>query len=139
MLFSLFKRVCIWVARFVQWRKKWAADSTSFPQLQNWSAEYWKLCLNLCSLKWLKPILRRIRNFSPDGLFMLKTFLAFGLMKIDKCILKISKRAEFRISRSNLFDSLITDWKKNFLKKLCYIRCYVIWVSSSVHFTATWY
>ena len=40
-------------------------------------------------------------------------------MKFNKCFLKISKEAELRISRSSLFHSLITDGKKEFLKKLC--------------------
>ena len=40
-------------------------------------------------------------------------------MKFNKCFLKISKEAELRISRSSLFHWLITDGKKEFLKKLC--------------------
>ena len=43
---------------------------------------------------------------------MLKTLLEFGLMKFNKCFLKISKEAELRISRSSLFQSHITDEKK---------------------------
>ena len=39
-------------------------------------------------------------------------------MKLNKCFLKISKKAELRISRSSLFHLLITDGKKEFLK-LC--------------------
>ena len=50
---------------------------------------------------------------------MLKTLLEVGLIKFIKCFLKISKEAELRISRSSLFHSLITDGKKEFLKKLC--------------------
>ena len=118
-LFSLFKMVCFWVVKFTQWRKKWAVDSILFPQLHKGSTESWKLCLNLCCFKWLKPILRYVRNFSPNGLFMLKTLLEFGLIKFNKCYLKISKDAELQISRSSLFHSIITDGKKEFLKKLC--------------------
>ena len=40
-------------------------------------------------------------------------------MKFNKCFLIISKEVELRISRSSLFHSLITDGKKEFLKKLC--------------------
>ena len=50
---------------------------------------------------------------------MLKTLLEFGLMKFNKCYLKISKDAELQISRSSLLHSLITDGKKEFLKNLC--------------------
>ena len=78
-----------------------------------------KIVFKLCSFKWLKPILRLARSFSPNGLFMLKTLLEFGLMKFNKCFLKISKEAELRISRSSLFHSLITDGKKELLKMLC--------------------
>ena len=106
-LFSKCKRVCLWVVRFAQWRRKWAVDSISFPKVHKGSTESCKLCLNLCSFKWLKPILRRARNVSPDGLFILKT-LTFGLMKFNKSFLKISKEVKFRISRSRLFHSLIT-------------------------------
>ena len=79
-LLSLFKRVCLWVVKFGQWRKKWTVDSISFPQIHKGSIESWKLCLNLCSFKWLKPILRRVRSFSSNGLFILKALLEFGLM-----------------------------------------------------------
>ena len=42
-------------------------------------------------------------------------------MKFNKYFLKISEEAELRISRSSLFHSLITDGKKEFLKKICLI------------------
>ena len=50
---------------------------------------------------------------------MSETLLEFGLIKFNKCFLKISKEVELQISRSGLFHSLITDEKKGFLKKLC--------------------
>ena len=117
-LFSLFKRVCLWVVKFGQWRKKWTVDSISFPQLHKGSTESWKSCLNLCSFKWLKPTLRRVRCFSPNGLFTLKTLLEFGLMKINKCFLKISKEAELLISRSNLFTHVLLI-EKNYEEVMC--------------------
>ena len=40
---------------------------------------------------------------------MLKALLEFDLMKFNKCFLKTFKEVELRISRSNLFHSLITD------------------------------
>ena len=112
LLFSLFERVRLWVVKFGEWRRKWTVDSISLPQPHRGFTESWKLCLNSWSFKWPKPILRRVKNVSPNRLFMLKTLLNFGLMKLDKCFLKISKEAELRISRSSLFDSLITDGKK---------------------------
>ena len=114
----MFKRVCLWVSKFGERRKKWTVDSISFPQLHKGATESWKLCSSLCSFKSLKPILRRIRSFTPNRLFMLKRLLEFGLIKFNKCFWKISKEADLRISRSSLFHSLITDGKKFFLKKL---------------------
>ena len=89
--FSLFQRVCLWFVKFEQWRKEWTVDSISFPQVHKGSILSWKLCLNLCSFKWQKPTLRRVRSFSPNGSLMLKTLVEFGLMKFNKCFLKISK------------------------------------------------
>ena len=132
-LFSFFKSICLSVVKVAQW--KWAVHCISFPQLHKGSIESWKLCLNLCSFKWLKLILRHVRNFIPDELFMLKILLAFGLMKFNKCFLTISKDAELRISRSSLLHSLITDGKKNFWNYVYPRRYYVIWVSSSVQST----
>ena len=83
------------------------------------STESRTFCLNLCSFKWLKLILRRVRSFSPKGIFILKALLEFRLIKFHKYFLKISKEADFRISRSSSFDSLITDGKKEFLRNLC--------------------
>ena len=120
-VFSLFNIVRFWVGEFVQWKKNWVIYSISFPQLHKGSTESWKLCLNLCSFKWLKPILRLFRNFNFSGLFMWKTLLEFGLMKFNKCFLKIFKEAELQISRSSLLQSLITYGKNLFLKKLCLI------------------
>ena len=50
---------------------------------------------------------------------MLRTLFDFRLMKFNKVFLKISKKSELRISRSSFFHSIITDGKKEFLKKLC--------------------
>ena len=98
--FQFVQKVCLWVVKL---RKNCTIDSILFPQLHKGSTESGKLCLNLRFFKWLKPILRRVWNFSPDGLFMLKTLLEFSLMKFNKKFLKI---AELRISRSRLFHSL---------------------------------
>ena len=55
-MFSMaLRRVHLSVVYMGQWRRKWAVDSISKPQLQNGFKESWKLCLNLCSSKWLKP------------------------------------------------------------------------------------
>ena len=133
--------VCLWVVKFGQWRKKWTVDAISFPQLHKGSTESWKLCLNLSFFMRLKPILRRVRSFSPTRLFMLKTLLDFRQMKFNKCFLKISKEVELRISRSSLFHSLITNGKKRIFEEVMsnLKRYYVIWVSGSVQSTTALY
>ena len=87
-LFNLFKKVYLCVVKFAQWRKKWATDSIL---LHKRSSESWILCLNLCFFNCLKPNLRCARNFSPNGLFMLKILMQFGLMKL-KCLFKKSPK-----------------------------------------------
>ena len=54
-----------------QWRKKWIADSTSLPQLHIGLIESWKLCLNLCSRKWLRPSRILVIYLTPIGLWQL--------------------------------------------------------------------
>ena len=122
--FNLFKRVYLCVVKFAQWRKKWATDSILFPQLHKRSSESWILCLNLCFFNWLKPILRCVRNFSPNGLFMLKILMQFGLMKF-KCFLKNLQRSRIANLKIKLAPLTYYWWKKkkkNFEEKLlCYL------------------
>ena len=54
--------------------KKWIAHSTSLPQLHIRLSLSWKLCLNLCSHKWLSPRQRRryvCRHVYVDTCFVL--------------------------------------------------------------------
>ena len=53
MLTKLFRSVRRSLLYKGQWRKKWIADSTSLPQLHIGFIVSWKLCLNLCSRRWL--------------------------------------------------------------------------------------
>ena len=52
-----------------QWRKKWITGSTSLPQLHKGLIESWKLCLNLCSRKWLRPSRNLVIYLIPIGLW----------------------------------------------------------------------
>ena len=97
--------------------------------------ESWKLCLNLCSLRWLKPSLSRDRSFIPLGLWQLNALLADGLMNDRILFRKVTiLSVEFLISQSNLFRSIIVEGKKFFLKKLCFafiagilLHCFVLY------------
>ena len=104
-----------------QWRKKWVVDSISWPQLHKGFNVSWKLCLNLCSLRWLKPSLSLVISLIPLGLRISKTEFGEGRMKLSIFSLKTEILLEFLRLGSKLFHSIITDGKKEFLKKLCFV------------------
>ena len=83
-------------------------------------SESWKLCLNLCSQRWLKPNLNLVNNLTPLGLWQLKTVLTEGRKMFKSVFLKIFKLSELRIFRSSLFHSITAEEKKEFRKKLCF-------------------
>ena len=116
-MFSMvLRRVRLSVIYVGQWRRKCEVDSISKPQLQNGFKESWKLCLNLCSRKWLKPSRSLVINLIPLGLWQLKTLLADGLINFRILFLKILKLLESLILWSSLFHSIIVDRKKELLK-----------------------
>ena len=79
-----------------QSRRKWVADSISWPQLREGLIESLKLCLNLCSLKWLKPIRSRAISLILLGLWQLQTELGAGLMSWRIFFLIIDKLSELQ-------------------------------------------
>ena len=91
--------------------------STSRPQLHNGFKVSWKLCLNLCSRKWLRPTRSLVSNLIPSRLSILKMLLGLGRINFKMDFLNTSKLTEFRTLKSNLFHSVITDGKNVFLKK----------------------
>ena len=113
----------LWI-RAVKEIVKWIVDSTSKLQEQRGFTESWKLCLNLCSLKWLNPRRSLVTNFSSFGLLQLKTLFAFGLMKLKIFFLKSVKLLTFQTLESSLFHSITEDEKHEFLKKLCLMLKY---------------
>ena len=141
--FSLFKIVCLWVAKCAYLRKKLAVDSISFPQLRKGLKNLENCVETYVFFKWLKPVLRRVRIFSLNGLFMIKTLLEFVPMKFN--IFQRSLKKRNCESKDQAYSAhLLTE--NSFLKKLeecCIFRLTlkdVMWVSGSVHSTATtWY
>ena len=93
-------------------------DSILLPQLHQGPIECRKLCLSLCSFKWVRATLRRVRSLIPIGLCNLKVLFCLVLIKFSICFLEDSKIAESRIFILNLSNSLITDGNKELLKKL---------------------
>ena len=107
-------------------------DSISCPQLHKGFKYSWysfffyiyiyikKLCLDLCSLKWLKPRRSSVISLIPLILWQLYTKLAVRLINWRIFFLNVRKLSELRRLGSNLFHSEIVDAEKEFLKKLCF-------------------
>ena len=83
MLLIVLRRACLWIKKTRLCRKKWFVDSTSRPQEQRGVKESWKLCLNLCSHKWLRPRWSLVANLIPLELTQLKKLFVVGLMKLQ--------------------------------------------------------
>ena len=112
---------------FHQWiihtgEKNWVVDSIRWQQLHKGFKNSWKLCLNLCSLKWLKPRRSRVISLIPLGLWQLYTELAVGLIKWRIFFLNVRKLSELQRLGSNLFHSEIVDGKKEFSTKCFYLK-----------------
>ena len=103
-----------------QWRRKWADVSISLPQLKIGLSEAWKLCLNWCSRRWLKPNLNLVNNLTPLGLWQSKTLLPDGRMEFKSVFWKIFKFSELWIFRSSLFHLINAEGKKGILKEIMF-------------------
>ena len=91
MLTKLFRSVRSSLLYKEQWRKKWIADSTSLPQLHIRFSVSWKLCLNLCSYRWLRPSGIRVIYLILIGLWQSQNELEEGRMNFSMLLLKIFK------------------------------------------------
>ena len=80
----------------------------------------WKLCLNLCSRRWLSPSCSLVSSFAPIGLWQPKILFAVGLMNLRIFDLKTLGVSELRMLESNLFHSIMVDGKYEFLKNWCF-------------------
>ena len=80
------------------------------------------LCLNLCSLKWLRPTQTWERKISSFRWLTLKTSLLQGLIKFKIFFLKVEYGGVLRISKSKLFHSTNTDKKRNKEKVIPYFK-----------------
>ena len=135
-LLKVLRRVYLSLVNNGQWRKKWVVDSIPCSQLHKRFNDSWKLCLNLCSLKWFKPRRSHVISLIPLGLWQLYTGLAVDLINWRIFILNVRKLPELRRLGSNLFHSEIVDrknekimfWFKN--GKVVHILCCVWSVSN---------
>ena len=71
--------------------------------------------MNLCSFKWLNPILNLVIHFTPIRLWILNTEFEGGLIPLIKFFLK-AELDKFWILESNSFYSTMVPWKKDDLK-----------------------
>ena len=74
----------------------WLKQQTEFKQSR-------KLCLNLWSLRRLKPNLSLVIVFTPIGLWQLKVLLGVGHMNCKMLFLKRARLSELLILLSRLF------------------------------------
>ena len=108
------RRVRVSSIKKVQWREKWVEDSISWPQSYKGFIVSWKLCLNLCSFKWLRLSLslnsfRSVTN--KKGIWGRSYEIKYFFIE-DWNTLRVSKMG------SKLFHSIIADGKIFFWK--CY-------------------
>ena len=96
---------------------QWADVSISLPQLQIGLSQSWKLCLNLCSRRWLKPNLNIVNNLTPLELWQWKTVVPEGRMKFKSLFLKTFKLSELQIFIGPVCSiRLLEKEKKNFTR-----------------------
>ena len=91
----------------------------SLPQQQIGFKQSRKLCLNLWSLRWLKPNLSLVISFILTGLWQLKVLLGVGRMNCKTLFLERARLSELLILFSRLLQSITVDGRNEFLKKLC--------------------
>ena len=122
MFTRVLRRVRLSIIYVGQWRRKCAVDSISKPQLQNGFKESWKVCLNLCSRKWLKPSRSLVINLIPLGLWQLKKLLVDGLINFRILFLKILRLLEFLYVIIRLI-TFCNCWREEtvFFKKICLV------------------
>ena len=90
----------------------------SLPQQQIGFKQSRKLCLNVWSLRWLKPNLTLVISFIPIGLWHLKVLLGVGRMNCKKLFLKRARLSELLILLSRLSRSITVNGKNEFLNKV---------------------
>ena len=80
--------------------------------------ENWKLCLNLCLWRWLRPTLNLANNLIVLGLWQLQTMFWDGRICFKMLFLKILRLSDFRIFLSVLFHSITVKGKREFSKNV---------------------
>ena len=113
---SLLKRILQILEKQRQCRKKWVVDLTSKLFEHKRLIQFEKLCLNLCSLRWLSPARNLVSSFKPTGLYMLKHEMGTGRPNFSRAFLKDNKLLALGICKSSLFYSEVAYGKNRYLK-----------------------
>ena len=72
----------------------------------------WKVCLSLCSLKWLKPTERRVNKFKPKTSLVLKVLFAVSRIKSKSDLWNTELEGASQMEVLSLFYSLSVWGKK---------------------------
>ena len=101
-----------------KWRRKnLNGRFNTLPQLHVGLTVSWKLCLNLCSCRWLRPSRIRVIYLIATGFWQSKNELEEGRMNLNMLLLKTLQLSYLLRLGSNLFQSFIAEEKKELLKK----------------------
>ena len=115
-LMSSFMRHLRRSVKFWQCRKKWIVDYDSKLEGQRGFIAFWKLWLNSCFLRWLKPKRNLVRSLIPRLSETLIKLLGVGIIKFMKEFLKTLCYTDLRISGLKICYSLIAHEKWEFAK-----------------------
>ena len=91
-------------------------DSMSPAQIQMGFILSLKPCLNLCSLRWLKPRRNLVNSFMLYGLQISKMLFGKGLINPKSRFSKILIFSEFLTSRLSLFHSIVEEKQRRVSK-----------------------
>ena len=84
-----------------QRKRKCSVVSTSCPHAHMGLTASLKQCLNLCSFRWLKPSLRRVRSLIPRGSYIEK--IGFSFFSLTIVLLNMLRDLAFLTLLSRLF------------------------------------
>ena len=111
--FMLLNNFLLMSKKLQQCRKKWSLVSGFIPQEHNGFTQSAKLCLNLCSLRWLRPRRKCVRSPIPIGLWILCMEFAWGQPIFSNEALNKENDIAPLIFSSSLFHSFMAFGKMN--------------------------
>ena len=120
---SSFMRLVLVVMKFWQRRKQWEADSISRLQDHSGLIISWTLCVNLCSLRWLKPTRSLESSFIPYMSAALSTLLGIVLNSGQlRVIKKLSVIERCSLLWCNL-KKIVTFGTQHFVRYSWHVHC----------------